>query len=192
MENIYSLSEFHESLQQAVIETLGRQEAQKVFSAILGSEVADIENPIDTPIDLLQGISDVFSILYQPNTARGLLLRIGDAVFPKLRRKIESLNDMGSIENRMQPFERKFESSMAQLAEILSSATGIPVEFDAREGDCYYLRVSDGSLRQYFFAGILRAFGDWLDSRRDYFATVQPKQHETHPMQVCLCVRPAH
>lgn len=183
---------FHNSLQQAVIEILGRHEAQKVFSAILGKDDFQLNDPMDPGIDLLQGICDEFSILYQPNTARGLLLRIGDAAFPILRRKLENLNAMGSIENRVQPFERKFESSIAQLAQILSSVTGIPVEYDAREGDCYYLRVADGSLRQYFFAGILRAFGEWLDSRRDYFATVQSKLHETHPDQVCLCVRPAH
>lgn len=192
MENKHTRSEFHLSLQQAVIEILGRQEAQKVFTAVLGAEISDIENPIDASVDLLQGVSDAFSILYQPNTARGLLLRIGDAAFSKLRRMVEPLNDMGSIENRMQPFERKFESSLAQLAEILSLVTGVPVSYDTKEDDCYYLRVTNGTLQLYFFAGILRAFGDWLDSRRDYFASVQPDHHPTHPQQVCLCVRPAH
>ena len=170
----------------------GRQEAQKVLNAILNSDVVDIEQPIDSSVDLLNGISDEFSILYQPNTAKGLLIRIGEAAFSKLRRKLHPLNALGSTENRLQPFEQKFESSMIQLAEILATATGISIEYESQPDQCYSLQIADGSMHVYFFAGLLRAFGTWLDSRRDYHTEVQPAETGNPSGCVRLCVRPAH
>jgi len=184
--------EFCQSVVQAVIEILGRQEASKVFRAVLGPNFSEKDLQLDPQINLLEGISDEFSILYQRNTARGLLIRIGDAAFSKMRKKLVGLNALGDIENRLRPFDKKFESSVITLGEILSTASGMPISFESKEDDCYCMRVSDGTLQLYFFAGLLRAFGAWMDSRYEYQAAVNSIAPEKDQDLVCLCVRPAN
>jgi len=184
--------EFCQSVYQAVIEILGLREAQKVFSAVLGPNFSEKDPQFDPQTNFLTEISDEFSILYQPNTAKGLLIRIGEATFLKMHKKIGELNALGDIENRLRPFDRKFESSIIKLGKILSASSGNSISFDSTKNDCYCMRVPDGTLQLYFFAGFLRAFGAWMDNRRDYQTEVRLRDCEKDQNYVCLCIRPAH
>jgi len=199
MENKAIISNFYSSVREATVEILGRQETNKVFSAILVSDKAMKDDIPFISKNFLTGICDEFSIQYQPNTASGLLLRIGDAAFLLMRRKINVLNELGSIENRLRPFNKKFESSLESLAEFLEQAMRMPIKTKSTEQKCYCLELSKKrstlsgeGLDLYFFAGILRAFGTWLDSRRDYHVTVESNTNGYDHDRVCLHVRPAH
>jgi hypothetical protein len=191
MENETMRNEFFQSVYQAVIEILGRQEAMKVFNAVLGPDYSEDAPLFDPKTNLLTGISDEFSILYQLNTARGLLIRIGDAAFSKMCKKLDALNALGEIENRLRPFNQKFESSVIKLGDILSAASGKTITFESTKNDCYCMHLSDRSLQSYFYAGFLRAFGIWMDSRRDYQAVVRSGDSEKDHDEVCLCVSAA-
>lgn len=192
MENETMRHEFCQSVYQAVIEILGRQEAKKVFHAVLGPGYCEHAPQFDPKANLLGGISDEFFILYQLNTARGLLIRIGEAAFSKMCKKMDALNALGDIENRLRPFDKKFNSGVIKLGDILSAASGKPITFESNKDDCYCMHLSDRSLQSYFYAGFLRAFGVWMDSRRDYHAVVRTGDAEKGQDDVCLCVLPAH
>ena len=197
MENKAINTNFYSSVREATVEILGRQEANKVFNAILEADQTNKDDTPSIPRDFLTGICDEFSIQYQPNTASGLLLRIGDAAFMLLRRKIKVVNELGSIENRLRPFNIKFETSLQSLAEFLEQAMRMPIKTKSTEQKCYCLEISKKRSSQsgegldlYFFAGILRAFGNWLDSRRDYQITVESNKNGHDHDLVCLYVHP--
>jgi len=103
---------------------------------------------------------------------------------------------LASIDNRLRTFDDKFESSVRSLAGFLAQEMNLPIKMKATGEKCYCLHVSKRSpaisgdgLYLYFMAGILRAFGEWLDSRRDYHVSVESLENDHLQDTVCLCVR---
>ncbi len=188
---------FYSSLKEAAVEILGRKEAQHIFDGTSAFSLSQISKTASASPPALTEISDAFSIKYQLNTARGLLMRIGDASFIKLRRKFDQVNKLGNIESRLRPFEKKFQSALHSFSTFLSGLLNRPIDIEDCEDDCFCINISEvpgsasaGGMELYYFAGLLRAFAMWLDSRREYSVAVLPEESNQSSGRVCLHVRP--
>ena len=183
---------FNRAVSEAALEILGAAETQGIFPP---EEKADGGNQeITTPLILINQIGNEFSIRYHRKTAQGLLLRIGEAAFSILRKRVQELQDLGALENRLQPARKRFTSNTKCLAKILSEYTGLVITSMQIEQDKYCLSFKEGHLDSandlfsYFFLGLLRAYGTWMDSRKDYFLEVAMNEHDQNQSRVCFTI----
>ena len=187
---------FLTSIYDASVEILGRQEADRLFVSAFGWTGTENESQ-SMDANFLADLSDEFSIKFHRNTARGLLIRIGDAAFSFLRLRIGELNALGTIENRLKPPDERFKDAMIVLAEKLGQAVGTKISLSSPGDDSFCLDISGGGERfssdlyLYFLAGVLRAFGTWLDSRKDYTLAVESGETDDAADRVCLIVQAA-
>ena len=188
-------SHFLYSLYDASLEILGAQEAKRVFLTALGWSGKGVPEKSIFESDFLSDISSEFSIKFHQNTAKGLLVRIGEAAFPFLRKRVEDLNALGSIENRLKPSAKRFSDAIAILAASLTRAVGVEIEALVESDEEYCLEFSrkekdfSSDMYLYFFGGFLRAFGLWLDSRKTYAFEIDPGKKPDEMNRVCLHVQ---
>jgi len=171
---------FLKSIYEALKEILGTSDSVLIFSTIINwngtGEIPDIKNKPQ----FLSDLGNEFAIRFQRNTAKGLLLRIGDSSFAFLRRNIKKLVELGSIENRLKPISKRFDHSLSILAEIISALTGLEIKAINKDQNSFCLVIArnvnddlfSSDLHLYYFAGLLRAFCVWMDSRKEYFLKV--------------------
>ena len=171
---------FLRSIYEAAIEILGTSDSILIFSTIINwdgtSEIPEIRNKHQFLADL----GNEFAIRFQRNTAKGLLLRIGDSSFTFLRRNIKKLLELGSIDNRLKPISKRFDYSLGILAENLSALTGLEIKANKKSQNYFCLEIArkvddelfSSDLHLYYFTGLLRAFCVWMDSRKEYFFNV--------------------
>ncbi len=171
---------FLRSIYEAAIEILGTSDSVLIFSTIINwdgtGEIPDIKNKSQ----FLSDLGNEFAIRFQRNTAKGLLLRIGDSSFTFLRRNLKELVELGSIENRLKPISKRFDHSLGILAENLSVLTGLEINAIKKNQNSFCLEIArnvnnelfSSDLYLFYFAGLLRAFCVWMDSRKEYFINV--------------------
>jgi len=167
---------FLRSIYEAAIEILGTSDSVLIFSTIINwdgtSEIPDIKNKPQ----FLSDLGNEFAIRFQRNTAKGLLLRIGDSSFTFLRRNLQELVELGSIENRLKPISKRFDHSLGILAENLSTLTGLEINGIKKTQNSFCLEIArdvndelfSSDLHLFYFSGLLRAFCVWMDSRKEY------------------------
>jgi len=171
---------FLRSIYEAAIEILGTSDSVLILSTIINwdgtGEIPDIKNKPQ----FLSDLGSEFAIRFQRNTAKGLLLRIGDSSFTFLRRKLKELVELGSIENRLKPISKRFDHSLGILAENLAALTGLEINAIKKSKNSFCLEIArnvndklfSSDLHLFYFAGLLRAFCVWMDSRKEYFINV--------------------
>jgi hypothetical protein len=171
---------FLRTIYEASIEILGTSDSVLIFSTIINwdgtGEIPDIKNKPQ----FLSDLGNEFAIRFQRNTAKGLLLRIGDSSFTFLRRNLIKLVELGSIENRLKPISKRFDYSLGILSENLSVLTGLEIKVIKRRQNSFCLEIArnvddemfSSDLHLYYFAGLLRAFCVWMDSRKEYYIYV--------------------
>ena len=171
---------FLQSIHEAAIEILGTSDSVLIFSSIINwdgtGEIPEIQNRSQ----FLSDLGNEFAIRFQRNTAKGLLLRIGDSSFTFLRRKLKNLIELGSIENRLKPISKRFDYSLSILADNLTALTGLEIKAIKKNQNSFCLEVArnvnnelfSSDLYLFYFAGLLRAFCEWMDSRKEYFINV--------------------
>ncbi len=171
---------FLRSIYEAAIEILGTSDSVLILSTIINwdgtGEIPDIKNKPQ----FLSDLGSEFAIRFQRNTAKGLLLRIGDSSFTFLRRKLKELVELGSIENRLKPISKRFDHSLGILAEDLSALTELEIKPIKKNQNSFCLEIArnveddlfSSDLHLYYFGGVLRAFCLWMDSRKEYFINV--------------------
>ena len=171
---------FLRSIYEAAIEILGTSDSVLILSTIINwdgaGEIPDIKNKPQ----FLSDLGSEFAIRFQRNTAKGLLLRIGDSSFTFLRRKLIELVELGSIENRLKPISKRFDHSLGILAENLAALTGLEINTIKKSKNSFCLEIArnvndklfSSDLHLFYFAGLLRAFCVWMDSRKEYFINV--------------------
>ena len=179
---------FLRSIYDAAIEILGTSDSVLIFSTIINwdgtGEIPDIKNKPKFLADL----GSEFAIRFQRNTAKGLLLRIGDSSFTFLRRKLKELVELGSIENRLKPISKRFDYSLGILAENLAALTGLEINAIKKNQNSFCLEIArsvndklfSSDLHLFYFAGLLRAFCVWMDSRKEYFINVYEEDEVGH------------
>jgi len=166
------------SIYKAAIEILGTSDSDLIISAITNwdgtGETPDIKNKPQ----FLSDLGNEFAIRFQRNTAKGLLLRIGDSSFTFLRRNLKELVELGSIENRLKPISKRFDHSLGILADNLSALSGLEIRAIKKNQNSFCLEIArnvndelfSSDLYLFYFAGVLRAF--CMDSRKEYFIDV--------------------
>ena len=151
-------------------------------SILFWSEIPDIKNKPKFLADLL----NEFAIRFQRNTAKGLLLRIGESSFTFLRRNIKNLVELGSIENRLKPISKRFDHSLGILAENMSALTGLEIRSIKKSQNSFCLEITENvndelfsnNLYLFYFSGLLRAFCVWMDSRKEYLINIIEEDEE--------------
>lgn len=111
---------------------------------------------------------------YGEMTARGLLIRSGRASLVFFRRYFPQLADLGSLENRLNPLEKRFKKSLDEFAVLWSQQSGLDssVEVIGRLEFTWRMKLipvhEDQNLAPYFLFGVLEEFCAWLDARKSY------------------------
>jgi hypothetical protein len=171
---------FLRSIYEAAIGILGTSDSVLIFSTIINWDGTGKPPDIKNKPQFLSDLGNEFAIRFQRNTAKGLLLRIGDSSFTFLRRKLIKLVELGSIENRLKPISKRFDHSLGILAEDLSALTGLKIKAIKKNQNSFCLKIArnvndelfSSDLHLFYFAGLLRAFCVWMDSRKEYFVNV--------------------
>jgi len=171
---------FLRSIYEAAAGILGASDSVLIISAIIDWDGTDEIPEIKNKPQLLSDLGNEFAIRFQRNTAKGLLYRIGDSSFTYLRRNSEELLDLGSIENRLKPISKRFDYSLGVLASSLSELTGLKIKAIKKSENSFCLGISkskndelfSSDLYLFYFSGLLRAFCEWMDSRKEYLMDV--------------------
>jgi hypothetical protein len=184
-----------ESMFEASVEILGRPDSEQIFSSIANwpgsGDIPEIEN---SP-KLLSEIGNEFAVRHHRNTAKGLMVRLGESVFSNLRRSQAKLMKLGTIENRLKPISERFDTSLEVLARSLSILTSLKINSRQKSKNHYCIEIThsgpaklfSSDLHLFFFSGILRSFCIWLDSRKDYSIDVQEEDQISKSIgTVCL------
>ncbi len=161
MENL-----FVDAICQAAVEILGEKEA---FTTLKEMGFPTLI-PADASRFSLEDMGMVLARKYNPQTAMGLLIRMGRASLNFLRRYFSDISELGSIENRLQPLDKRFLSSLGVLAQRVSSELDLSAEVAAQAGLTYAWRVrsTQQTYASYYYFGLLEEFCTWLDSRKTY------------------------
>lgn len=161
MENL-----FVDAICQASVEILGEKEA---FGSLKAMGLPTLV-PADASCFSLEDLGVVLARKYDPQTAMGLLIRVGRASLIFLRRYYSEISDLGSIDNRLKPLDKRFLISLTRLAECVSSELGQPVSILAQDALSYSWQIQspDQVYSMYYHFGLLEEFCNWLDSRKDY------------------------
>lgn len=171
---------FLRSIYEAAVGILGASDSVLIFSTIINWDCTNEIPEIKNKPQFLSDLGNEFAIRYQRNTAKGLLFRIGDSSFTYLRRNSEKLLELGSIENRLKPISKRFDHSLDILAGNLSELTELKIEAIKKTKNSFCLGISrnkndelfSSDLHLFYFSGLLRAFCEWMDSRKEYFINV--------------------
>jgi hypothetical protein len=159
-------SKFLEAICLASVEVLGEKEA---FQVLKGMGISSFSTLGDSNFSL-ERYGQELSKRYDIQTARGLLIRIGRASLIFLRRYYSDISDLGSMDNRLKPIEKRFSYSLEILAQKVGTEMGTQVQTSAQDSFTYRwrLEVLHPLFEPYFHFGLLEEFCNWLDSRWDY------------------------
>jgi len=171
---------FLQSIYGATAEILGKSDSTLIFSTISNWDGTGDPPDIENRPQFLSDLGNEFAIRFQRNTSKGLLLRIGDSSFTFLRRNSKELIELGSIENRLNPISKRFNHSLGILAENLSKLTGLGIRAIKKSKNSFCLEIAGNNnnelfstdLHYFYFYGLLRAFCEWMDSRKEYFINI--------------------
>ncbi|MDK2979899.1 MAG: hypothetical protein PWQ55_246 [Chloroflexota bacterium] len=170
---------FVDAICQAAVEILGEKETYAALKAMGLPTLV----PADASRFSLEDLGLALAGKYDPQTAMGLLIRIGRASLIFLRRYYNDISELGSIENRLKPLDQRFLSSLEVLAQRVSQELDQKVQVSAEDGLSYLWQVqpAEQTYAIYYHFGLLEEFCTWLDSRRDY--------HLVHAADEGACLR---
>ena len=160
----------------SLLELLGDEKADEIFFSA-GLDPFDVNAPkyFRHGSELLFKIGSELSKYFGEETSRGLLIRMGSASLTFFRKYFTEIAQLGNIENRLKPLDRRFLSSLNTLAESLSEELGLPFNCSAkntRNFEWQYPKPSSESpasaLLSFFYFGLLEEFCTWLDTRKNY------------------------
>lgn len=132
--------------------------------------------------------------MYDDLTAKGLLIRMGRVSLMTIRMRYPQISNLGSLENRLKPIDRRFTDSLEAVAEWLSQVFGLNIESEKEESMQYRMLFPpverDQSYALFFIFGFLEEFCTWLDARKAYRLTFQESEASTHPAMDIAIVEP--
>lgn len=158
---------FSDAICQAAIEILGEKEA---FATLKEMDLTAL-TPAEASRFSLEEMGLIFARKYNSQTAMGLLIRIGRASLIFLRRYFPDISELGGIDNRLKPLDKRFPASLAVLAECVSAELDQPVTVTGVDGLSYTWQIQTQTpiiYSAYYHFGLLEEFCGWLDSRKDY------------------------
>lgn len=173
---IQNQSLFFHAVYEGTIEIMGKPKTDLIFSAISEGKSSGQDSEKENRPQIIANLGNEFAIRFHRNTAKGLLLRIGESSFTYLRKGIKRIIDLGDIENRLKPISKRFEGSLQVLAETLSELTALKIQVIKKNESSFCLEIGSDETKEllssdlylYYFMGLLRAFSRWLESRKEY------------------------
>jgi hypothetical protein len=166
----------------SLLELLGDEKVDEVFASA-GMDPFDLTAPrfYRSGAALLDKVTAELCENFGEETTRGLLIRMGSASFTFFRRYFPEIAQLGNIENRLKPINRRFLASLNALAVVLSGEMGTIFKIDSRntanfEWQNHKPKNDPGApvLAPYFYFGLLEEFCNWLDSRKNYLLHYAP------------------
>jgi len=159
-------SQFVEAICQAVVEILGEKEAFLVLKEMGVSSF----NVADSSRYSLVLMGRELTRKHDRPTAMGLMIRIGRSSLTFIRRYFNQISELGGIDNRLKPINKRFPYSLDILARTASAELGeeIKVIFQPDLSFEWQIMTNDFSFTPYFHFGLLEEFSYWLDARKDY------------------------
>jgi hypothetical protein len=168
-----------------LLELLGGDQADEIFSA------AKLD-PFDLKAQeyyghgslLLEKVVSELLARYGEDVSRGLLIRMGNGSLNFFRKYFSEIAQLGSIENRLKPVDRRFLFSLNSLAEVISGEMGDTFSVTARNPRSYLwekkLNADDSKIKPittFFYFGLLEDFCSWLDSRKNYILNCEVSEN---------------
>lgn len=160
----------------SLLELLGDEKADEIFASA-GLDPFDLKAPdySGRGLVLLEKVAGELYTYYGEETTRGLLIRMGNASLTFFRKYFSGIAQLGNIENRLKPLDRRFLASLNTLVEILSTEMGTSfnvVDEGARSYGWEIKKCNENSgetvLAPFFYFGLLEEFCNWLDARKNY------------------------
>ena len=160
----------------SLLELLGGEQADEVFSSA-GLDPFDLKAPdyFRHGSDLLERVAAELCAHYGEETTRGLLIRMGNASLTFFRKYFSDIAQLGNIENRLKPLDRRFLLSLNTLAEVLSDEMEASLNIVAESTRSYGWQIiktrgnlGAPALTPFFYFGLLEEFCNWLDTRKNY------------------------
>ncbi|BBB49412.1 hypothetical protein [Pelolinea submarina] len=178
---------FVDAICQAAVEILGEKEAfttlkEMGFPTLISADASRFS---------LEDMGVVLARKYNPQTAMGLLIRMGRASLIFLRRYFSDISELGTIENRLKPLDKRFLSSLGVLAQRVSSELDLSAEVAAQGGLTYAWQVQPAQQTYaiYYHFGLLEEFCTWLDSRKNYQLNYAGSEAGSDSCQITLTVK---
>jgi hypothetical protein len=163
--------EFFEALKESIIEITGDCSARNSTAA---------EPVVETAGKLIQVSGDYFISCYGIQSARGLLIRTGRSAAGYLWRNHHKISALGSIEKRLLPIHHRFEPAVNEFLSVICPEIGLDLAVNRSGENEFLVSFRESTLQNrydleyvlFLLRGMLEAFGNWLDSRKDYSVTI--------------------
>jgi len=184
---IFADGEFTQLMYLSVLEVLGETE----FNLLIESSTLKVDNRDDPTwkpitIDQLNSFLNVLVNKYGLLSARGFVLLTGRATFRNLRRRNQDVQEIGSIQHRLEPFSTRIFLGLRDCIKLLQDHLTTPIQLiETTPG--WQVEFNDGinselmreiNAFSFFLKGILQEFLEWMDPRRKF------KVEELNPSQV--------
>ena len=156
---------FIEAICLAAAEILGEKDAYGILKEIGVSSFS----AADTSRFVMASFGNALARRYGHQVAMGLMIRSGRASLTFLRRFFPVISELGEIENRLKPVNKRFPYSLQILADLTGRELKDPVKVVSQGGLSFEWQVStaDLSYTPYYHFGLLEEFCYWLDARKN-------------------------
>jgi hypothetical protein len=169
----------------SLLELLGDEKVDEIFASA-DLDPFDIRAPhfFRRGAELLDKVAVELCAYFGEETTRGLLIRMGSASLTFFRKYFPEIAQLGNIENRLRPLDRRFLSSLNSLAAVLSGEMGTVFKIDTRNTANFEWQNQKSKndpdspvLSPYFYFGLLEEFCNWLDTRKNYLLNYAADEH---------------
>ena len=179
-------SHFIEAVCLAAVEILGEKDA---FLFLRKNGVHSFTS-FDSSKFSLQNFGAELARKFDPQIAMGLMIRIGRASLTFLRRFFPEISDLGKIDNRLKPIDKRFPESLSVLAKVVTDELGSEVDLKDMDKAAYewFIQTGDQAFTPYYHFGLLEEFCYWLDARKDYRIVHFPAESTTSGEIIAITV----
>ncbi len=166
----------------SLLELLGDDQVDKMYASA-GLDPFDLTAPhfFRQGTKLLETVAAELLANFGEETTRGLLIRMGSASLTFFRKYYSEISQLGSIENRLKPIDRRFLMSLSTLAAVLSNEMGTEIKVNSKNPTHFEWQVLKPAshpdlnlFAPYFYFGLLEEFCNWLDTRKNYLLNYAP------------------
>lgn len=180
----------------SLLEILGQDQAVNLFKEQkIDPEKLSVDEVSGEVAVIIDQIGDALNREFGQMAAQGLLIRAGRASLVFFRQFLPQVAELGSLQNRLKPVDRRFLQSLKSLAGLWSHETGLSSTVDQVDrGEFRWLMTTPAAkeggnqtLLPYFIFGLLEEFCGWLDARKSYrIVYSQPKNGELAELSIAI------
>lgn len=185
-----------QSVYLSLLEILGQNQAEALFKdQRIGPKSLSAVEVSDEVGAGIEQIGDSLDKDFGQMSAQGILIRAGRASLVFFRRFFPQIAELGDLQNRLKPVDRRFSHSMESLADLWSRETGVlSVVRQVDRGEFIWsmaVKRSELGKKQaflpYFVFGLLEEFCAWLDARKSCrIVYSQPENGELAELSISI------